>query len=385
MKYPQHQHTALLLTGGGARAAYQVGVLRGIANMLPRNYSIPFPILCGTSAGAVNTMALGCYASCFHLGVKKLEYVWKNFHTHQVYRSRAWPVFKHLWRRFARSLQTDMVGQSPFSLLDNQPLRELLNKVFDYQRLDNNIHGGHLSALSVTASRYNDGFSISFFEGAEKHAGWQRSQRAGIPLRLNTEHLMASAAIPFVFPSVKIQHGFYGDGSVHQIAPLSPAIHLGAERILVIGLERPQMSHSHIPRRHPSSAEIAGHLLDTIFADTLNSDIERLQRINQTLDILDRHNLGHPQLRKIETYAILPSHDFNALAREYYDDMPWAIRQLLKLVGVNAQSESSILSYLLFEKRFCQKLMALGQQDAEQQADALKAFLKLPDAQPSSK
>ncbi|EKE84227.1 patatin-like phospholipase family protein [Idiomarina xiamenensis] len=380
MKFPQHADTALVLTGGGARAAYQVGVLRGIADMVPRNYSVPFPILCGTSAGAVNATSLACYASCFHLGVKKLEWVWKNFRTDQVYQSGYWQVWRHVLTRFARILQSEQASSGPSSLLNNQPLRQLLHKVYDFKRIDNNIHGGHLRAISVTASCYDDGKSVSFYQANDDIEPWFRAKRLGQRVSLNSEYLMASAAIPLVFPSVRIQRRYYGDGSVHQLAPLSPAVHLGARRILVIGVEQPKLDKPRQRQRHPRTAEIAGHLLDTIFADTLNSDVERLKRVNDTVDFLDKHKIAHPDLRHIDTMIINPSADFNAIARRHYERLPRAVRSLLRTLGVNADSDSSLMSYLLFEAEFCRELMDMGYRDARDRSHSLRQFLQLPGA-----
>jgi len=369
---------ALVLTGGGARAAYQVGVLSAIAKFIPRNHGLPFPILCGTSAGAINTTALGCYASCFHLGVKKLEWVWRNLDTAKIYRNDTKGVFGHIGKGMLASFRADYANKLPRSLLNNEPLRDLLNSVMNFKRIDNNILRGYLSAVSVTASSYSTGNSISFFQAKDNTQAWARAKRCGQPTQLNSEHLMASSAIPLVFPSIKIENQYFGDGSVHQLSPLSPAIHLGAERIFVIGVDQPKTPlHANNPHP-PTAATIAGHLLDSIFSDTMNSDLERMVRINETLKSIPQHKKNNAEdLKHIDSFIINPSHDFNAIALNYYYDLPLPVRLLLRSAGVSSDSESSIISYLLFEKNFCTELIKLGFEDAMEQENQIRGFLGL--------
>jgi NTE family protein len=371
---------ALILTGGGARAAYQVGVLSAISKFVPRNHGIPFPIICGTSAGAINTTALACYSSCFHLGVKKLEWVWKNINTSRVYHSDGIRVFSHLAKGMLASFQADYANKSARSLLNNAPLRDMLNMVVDFKRIDANIIRGYLSAVSITASSYSNGDSISFYQSEESISPWFRAKRRGEPCQINSEHLMASAAIPLVFPSIKIRQEHYGDGSIHQLSPLSPAIHLGGENLFIIGVDQPKAPlHSKVNNPHPpTTSTVAGHLLDTIFSDTLHSDIERLERINETIKLIP------PEVRKekdglkpISSFLINPSHDFNAIAVDYFSDLPLSIRLLLRSVGISNDSESSIVSYLLFEKNYCRQLIKLGFEDAMEQETAILKFLSL--------
>ncbi|MFT5760705.1 MAG: NTE family protein [Alteromonadaceae bacterium] len=372
--------SALVLTGGGARAAYQVGVLSAIAKFIPRNHGIPFPILCGTSAGAINTTALGCYASCFNLGVKKLEWIWKNLDTAKIYHNDTRGVFGHIGKGMLASFQADYANKLPRSLLNNSPLRNLLNSVMNFKRIDNNILRGYLSSVSVTASSYSTGNSISFFQAEDNTLPWERAKRCGQPTQLNTEHLMASSAIPLVFPSIKIKNQHYGDGSVHQLSPLSPAIHLGAERIFVIGVEQPKTTlHSSDNTLHPpTAATVAGHLLDSIFADTMNSDLERMVRINETLKLIPKSEKDKREgLKHIDSFIINPSHDLNAIALNYYYDLPLPVRLLLRSTGISNDSESSIISYLLFEKNFCAELIKLGFEDAMEQENQIKDFLNL--------
>ncbi len=365
----------LLLTGGGARAAYQIGVLKALATSLPRNREVPFKIICGTSAGAINATALACYASCFRLGVKKLEWVWKNFTTNQVYKCDGVSSFRYLLNNFFSSFQAEYANKRSTSLFNNAPLRALLTEILDLGRIDRNLVGGYLSALSINASCYNDGNSYSFYQSLENH-DWRREKRIGIKSAVNMNHLMASSAIPLVFPSVRIQQNYYGDGSVHQLSPLSPAIHLGADKILIIGVEQPPGSKYYGLNPHPPDfATIAGHLLDTIFSDTLHSDIERLSRVNQTLSLLPDDK--SPPLKKIDHFLINPSHNFNQIACEYFHELPLAVKMLLKTIGIQENSESSLGSYLLFEKPYTQRLIQLGFEDGLEKLNALRDFLEI--------
>lgn len=363
--------------GGGARAAYQIGVLKALVQFYPRNHHVPFDIICGTSAGAINATSLATHASCFHLAVKKLDWVWRHFETKQVYRTRITQVLRHLGRMAIKGLQDDKVNTDAGSLLDNQPLRELLNNLIDFKRIDRNISNKALTAISVDASCYNNSRSYSFYQGNDNIEDWQRARRIGLRSLLNTEHLLASSAIPMVFPSIKLNQAYYGDGSVHQLSPLSSPIHLGANKIFVINLDSP---HKHFPiefEYHPKTATIAGHLLDTIFSDTLNSDLERLQRVNKTLSMISSQDKEVLNLRHIDTLVIKPSQDLSRIAARFYDDMPFAIRTLLKLFGINRQSDSSIVSYLLFEKSYTSTLIDLGYQDAMDQIDEIKQFFEI--------
>ncbi|WP_404339290.1 patatin-like phospholipase family protein [Pseudoalteromonas mariniglutinosa] len=367
---------ALLLTGGGARAAYQVGVLKAIAQSMPRTAPLPFTIINGTSAGAINSAALACYASCTHLAVRKLEWVWKNFSTSMVYKSDFFSVFLHITRNMLTSFQSEHINHPPASLLNNQPLRKLLGTILDLGRIERNLHKNYLNAVSVTASSYTTGDSVAFFQSLTRQP-WQRAKREGRATRINIEHLMASSAIPMVFPSVNVHNHYFGDGSVHQLSPLSPSIHLGAEKVFIIGVEQPKALHppGYLPH-YPGLSSIAGHLLDSVFTDTLQSDLERLERINRTLDLLPTND-QHQELKQIDTFVINPSQNFNEIAAQFYDDMPMAIKLLLRLIGVKKRSQSSLTSYLLFEKRYTQKLIDIGYQDGLNKLEEIRAFLEL--------
>ncbi|CAH9052493.1 hypothetical protein PSECIP111951_00631 [Pseudoalteromonas holothuriae] len=371
---------ALLLTGGGARAAYQVGVLKALALSMPRTAPIPFKIINGTSAGAINSAALACYASCMHLAVRKIEWVWKSFHSHMVYRSDFIGAFGHLLGNITRSFQSSHLNHPPASLLDNLPLRSLLDDVLDLSRIDRNIHKNYLDAISVTVSSYSTGRSVAYFQ-AKNAKPWQRAKRQGVSGKISLDVLMASSAIPMVFPSVRVKHHYYGDGSIHQLSPLSPSIHLGAEKIFVIGVEQPKISSPLGYEPHfPGMSAIAGHLLDSVFSDTLQSDLERLERVNRTIGLLPTQAKSkHKELKPIKTLVINPTDNFRDIAEQYYDDMPMAIKLLLRSIGVKRHSSSSLTSYLLFEKNYTQHLIDIGYRDGMARLDEIRHFLELDD------
>lgn len=375
--------TGLLLTGGGARAAYQVGVLEAIADL--RNACgegggpNPFPIITGTSAGAINAAALACGADHFDRAVRRIARVWRQFHASQIYGADSLSVM----RSGARWLTLMSIGWAlarwrrmrPQSLLDNKPLEKLLVKMVPLVRLPRLIRKGHLTALAVTASSYSSGEHVTFFETAGPVQPWVRSQRKAARDRITHEHLLASSAIPFIFPAKGIAVGdhteYFGDGSMRQSAPIAPAIHLGAERILVIGAGRmhePQGDAAANPTpTYPSLAQIAGHALSNIFLDALSVDVERVQRINQTLSLIPPEVRSQSTLRPIELLVIAPSQRLDAVAARHVGDLPAPVRTMLGALGVTSNMadvrSAALASYLLFEAGYTQELMALGRAD----------------------
>lgn len=371
---------ALVLTGGGARAAYQVGVLTAIRELLPRPRPNPFKILCGTSAGAINAAALAVFSENFGAGVRYLRDVWANFHAEQVYRADALGIAGSAARWLSAAAFGWFIKRYPRSLLDNRPARRLLEAALDMSRIDRAIDSGALYALSITASGYSSGESVSFFQAAPDAKTWRRMQRTGIRAHISIDHLLASSAIPFVFPAVKIHREYFGDGSMRQLAPVSPAIHLGAERILVIGAGR--MGQERERTRgdtYPSLAQIGGHALSSIFLDSLSVDLERLQRINQTLSLIPQHALDNnaTSLRPIETLVIAPSQRLDHIAARHVGSLPMPVRALLRGLGVNNKNGSALASYLLFEQSYTRSLIELGYTDTMARRDDVLAFLRV--------
>jgi NTE family protein len=371
--------TALVLTGGGARAAYQVGVLNAIRIIRGRRSGNPFPVLCGTSAGAINATTLATYAEDFNRGVRKLVGIWANFNVAQIYRADAAALLGSGLSWSSALLTGWLVHQAPRSLLDNAPLRALLGDVLDLSAIPRAIDAGALRALCVSASGYTSGESLSFFQAAPDVAPWRRTQRIGVPTVMTLDHLMASSALPFLFPAVRIHREYFGDGSMRQQAPISPAIHLGAERILVIGAGRGIDEKRVRTESYPSPAQIAGHALSSIFLDSLAMDLERLQRINATLDVVAARGALPEELalRRIETLVISPSQRFDPIAARHAASLPRALHLFLRGIGATRRNGAALLSYLLFEKGYTRALMELGLRDAMARRDEIARFLRV--------
>jgi len=383
------QKTGLILTGGGARAAYQAGVLHAISRILqdagrPAAYS-PFDIICGTSAGALNATALACRADNFASGVRGLLAVWENIVTHTVYRADSLAVL----RSGARWLSLLSFGwllrkwraAPPRSLFDNTPLAGLLHRALDLPRLDANLESGRLHALAVTASSYSSGHHLTFYQTAARVEPWVRHQRMALATQIGVEHLLASSAIPFVFPAVPLylagHREFCGDGSMRQSAPIAPAIHLGATRVLVVGAGRLSEPASFDPGQggYPSLAQVAGHAMSSIFLDSLAADVERLQRINHTLARIPEEARSAMPLRQVELLTIAPSEQLDAIAARHTASLPAPVRTLLGALGALETRGAALASYLLFEASYTRKLIRLGEHDTlARRADVLDFF-----------
>ncbi len=373
----------LILTGGGARAAYQVGVLQAICELMPPDVRAPFQIICGTSAGGINAAAIAVNASDFRYGVRRLVEVWSNFRAHDVYRADLWGALYNTARWSLALLTGGVFLRRPVSLLDNAPLAHLLGSYFDYAAIQRGIDSGDLIAFSITCSGYTSGESVTFFQGRTELQPWERARRIGIATPITRDHLLASAALPFIFPPVHINREYFGDGSMRQIAPVSPALHLGADRLLVIGVGR-QMLQKRAERTkvemHPSLAQIAGHAMNSIFLDSLEVDLERLQRINRTLEMIPRELLSKTSypLHAVDFRVISPSEELEKIAAEYREELPRAIRVLMHAVGAMRASGANLMSYLLFERSYCRALIRLGYKDSMERKDDLAAFLGWP-------
>lgn len=384
------QKTALFLTGGGARAAYQVGVLQAIYSLLseagwPAGKN-PFDIVCGTSAGAINATAYACRADDVERSIEHLLNVWRGLQVEQVYRADSIGVI----RSGARWLSLLSFGwllrqwhaSPPNSLLDNSPLVTLLHTMLDLPRLDAAIAQGHLHALAVSASSYTAGRHVVFYQSNAEIAPWSRIQRMSVPQQIGVDHLLASSAIPLIFPSVPLYCGdrceYFGDGSLRELAPVSPAIHLGADRILVIGAGNIGSSGRKFDEfaGYPSLAQIAGHAMSSIFLDGLSVDLERMARINQTLSLLTPAQRQQTSLRPIEMLAITPSKPLDSIASEHIGSLPLPIRTLLSAIGATERRGAALASYLLFESSYTRSLIELGQIDTLHRRDEVLRFFE---------
>lgn len=373
--------TALILSGGGARAAYQVGVLGAIRDLLDEAAGNPFPVIVGTSAGAINAVALASGAPRLRASIARLTRIWRGFSTARIYRSDLSGVV----RQAACFMSNSLLGlgrEVPVALLDNRPLAELLATEIDLAGIPRALADGHLRAVAVTAFGYSSGQAVTFYQAAEPISPWHRHRRIGVPAQLGRDHLLASSAIPLLFPPVRIGEEFFGDGAVRQTAPISPALHLGARRVLVIGVSgNPSLGSPQRPPRGPadcppSLAQMGGHLLNSTFIDNLEADIELLERLNQFSRLLPPEQRG-AHLQPVEVLVIAPSRPLDEIAARHRSLLPRALRLFLSGPGATRASGAGVLSYLLFEAGYCNELIELGYQDAMTRRAELEAFLGL--------
>jgi NTE family protein len=386
----------LVLMGGGARAAYQVGVLKAISSILrdarrgldptiAQGHN-PFPILLGTSAGAINAAALAARSDNFQEAVAQIVHVWENVHAENIYRADAFGVI----RSGARWLTLLSLGwvlrrslrSRPRSLLDNEPLHELLGAMIDPARLERAFERGHLRALAVTASSYSSGRHVTFYQSRQAVEVRPKLQRVYVHAKIGIEHLLASSALPFVFPAVPLVSDdsggceYFGDGAMRQLSPISPAIHLGAERILVVGVGQigsPGVLSGVDPTAYPSLAQVGGHALATIFLDALASDIEVLNRMNEIAAAMTPAQREAANVRPLETLVIAPSERLDALALQFAGALPAPVRGLIEVLG--GRSASGLLSYLLFEAAYTRVLIDLGFRDTMARRDEVLQFM----------
>jgi NTE family protein len=364
----------LVLTGGGARSAYQVGVLLALAELLPRARN-PFQVIVGTSAGAVAASVLAAEAHRWRRAVAGLERVWANFRSGQVFHVDA----PHMLRAGAHwvlaLLSGGLVLAPPRSILDNTPLRELLKGHVDCAGVRRSIARGHLKAFALCATSYVSGQSVAFFDGVESIRDWSRAQRVGRRCEFNLDHLMASVAIPLLFPPMGIDGEYFGDGAMRQLNPLSPAIHLGADRLLIIGVRARRAAGVAVDRLEPSMptpGEIFGYMLDTLFTDQIYGDLEQLERINTLVESAPDATRGE---RHVETLMLAPSVDPREIAARHIGEIPRGLRSLLRVIGGRDASGSQLASYLMFEAGYTRALIELGYRDAMEARSALLAFM----------
>ncbi|GAC1478240.1 MAG: patatin-like phospholipase family protein [Steroidobacteraceae bacterium] len=364
-------HLGLVLTGGGARSAYQVGVIKGVAELVRRGSACPFPIITGTSAGAVSAIALASDAAHFRRSAYAIERVWRDFRVHHVFRADALSMLKSGLHWMLAFMTGGWLVHPPHSLLDNTPLWNLLRQQLNFAGIPRSLYKGHLQAIGICATCYADADSVTFYASASAIEPWSRVFRKGARVPLTLEHLMASLSLPFLFRPVLLHEQYFGDGAMRQTSPLSPAIHLGANRLFIVGVNDPVATGTseNKPAVEPSFGQMVGFMLDSLFMDTLNADLERIRRYNETTES-----------QRIEFLVMTPSRDVNEIARRHARELPRSIRALLRIMGVNNTASTLLLSYLLFERGFTRELIALGYEDARARGEEIRVFLQLENA-----
>ena len=365
----------LVLSGGGARAAYQVGVLSYMAEKVPE---ARFPIITGVSAGAINAVFLAGHRGTPRETLEALSDLWTGLSVEEIFRTDPGSIGL-TGARWFWMLGAGGMGPKVRGLLDTEPLRGFLSKNLDAEGIAEKVKSGRLRALALTATRYSTGQTVTFVQGQEDAPIWERSRRIGVRTRIEVSHVMASGSIPLVFPAIKVADEYYGDGSIRQAAPLAPAIHLGADRLVAIStryaptlVEIQERSTSD----YPPPAQIIGMLFNTIFLDTLESDAERLHRINEILDSLPA-GAPHPDgLRKIRLLVVRPSRDLGNMAEGYRRQLPRSLRFMLRGLGIQRLRGPELLSYLLFEMPYLANVMELGYEDTMSQWHEVERFFE---------
>ncbi len=374
----------LLLTGGGARNAYQVGVLRAIAEMNTAQRHSPFQVISGTSAGAINAGVLGARASHFAAAVEELERVWSRLHIQQIYRTDSVATLRSAAGLLWQLVRARSVEEQPHAILDNSPLRDLLNRRINVQRFERSISAGHLRALAINTTSYATGHSVTHYMGADDIDDWSVSRRQGVRTALNIEHLMASSAIPLVFPATRVGLEYHGDGAMRQSSPLHPLIKLGANRLLVINGSNPKAEidkPNTTPQPYPSLGKIGAYLFESLFLEQLDADVARLEHYNALLDQFPGHTLEtHDRvLQPMQCLVISPSEDVREIVGRHMRSFPKSMNVVLRVLGAHKAEGRQISSYLLFETPFCRELIELGYRDALEKRDAICNLLSIGD------
>lgn len=370
------RQNGLVLTGGGARAAFQAGVLAGMTDMMADPVRNPFPVIAGTSAGSINALLLASRIRDFGDAVRHMKAIWSNLAVGKVYRSDTATMVKTTLRWLAWLTFLRNPRFAPQALLDNAPLRQMVEAHCRFARIRQAIDDGALRALAITAASYTSGRSVTFFQAEQGAVSWSRTRRDGVMAQITLDHLMASVALPIIFPAVRVDGEWFGDGSMRQAAPLSPPIHLGADRLLVIGMrnEDPRQ-RSGAKAEYPTFGEIGGYILDSLFMDSLYADLERLRRVNELVRQLGAARVpGIEPMREIDVTVIVPSEDMRDIAQRYQRRMPRTVRTMLRLLGARKR-DSQLASYLMFDGNYCRELIELGYSDAMKHKAMLEPFL----------
>jgi NTE family protein len=364
----------LILTGGGARGAFQAGAIKALLEIY-RSQGWDkkgfFPIISGISAGAINGAVLASEAQDLSFGVDKLCEFWSTLKSSDIYRTDI-PSMMGTALRWMADLSSGGIynRQLAGSLLNSLPLREFLNEKINFEQIHENIKNKHLKSFSCSAFSYAENKSICFFDSIQD-VGWIRDRRRGEKRKIQVEHILASSAIPLVFRPIKIGNGYFGDGALRNMAPISPVIHMGAKKIIIIGV-RPENIQSHPGAQlYPSPSRIFGYMLNSLFFDSVDGDVERILHIN---DILQRDASPHENVKKIEILWIRPSMDIGLLAEKLSSNLPTGIKYLLSGIG-NKSEYAELASHIMFESEYTQKLISLGFEDTKAISEKIKQFI----------
>lgn len=367
----------LVMGGGGARAAYQVGFLRCLARRFPE---LCVPYITGVSAGAINAAHLAAHHGSFLQAVDELSHLWGNLTVDEIFKVDSFSLARNALRWLSQLVSGGGGPTRARGLVDTNPLRELLCEVLhavdgEVTGIRYNIERGRLKALALSTSNYGTGQSVTWVEGEEIEE-WERPQRRSRNTTVTVDHVMASSALPLFFPAIEVDGGWYGDGGIRLTAPLSPALHLGADRILAISTRYDRsMEEADQPTAtgYPPPAQVVGVLMNSIFLDLLDQDALRLERLNR---VLDRVPEDEPTgLRKVKLLVLRPSRDLGKLASDYEPQLPHAFRFLTRGLGTRETESPDVLSLILFQPDYLRALMDIGEADAAARADEIEAFL----------
>jgi NTE family protein len=371
---------ALILTGGGARSAYQVGVLKAVAQLLPEQPN-PFRVIVGTSAGAITASVLATRADRWREAIAAIEKVWSDFHVPHVFRTGRRQMVRAGLHWMASLLSGGHLMRAPRSLFDNSPLRDLVTREVQWERLSANLEAGVLDGLALCATAYSTARSVAFFQAKPGIGEWSRRNHVGRRTVFTCEHLMASVSVPLLFPPEKVGDEYFGDGAMRQLAPLSPALHLGANRLLVIGMRSSGgggvSARRSAPIAEPTAGQLFGFALDNLFSDQIYSDLEQIDRVNEIVRVAPQLM---PAARLVEGVVFLtPTEDPRSIALRHLASLPPSLRTLLRVMGAGDQAGAQLASYLMFESGYTQELIALGYRDAMAQAEEIRRLLAVED------
>lgn len=377
MASPAQGKIGLVLSGGGARGAYQAGVMKAIAEISEQvGVKQPTPIVTGVSAGAVNAAFLAAEINDFQVACDRMAMMWSKITAEQIFRTDALSAGRSGLRFITDATVGALYAKKlARSLLDTAPLKTFLTENVNFNRIKENLRAGHFESLAVTAMNYTTSNSITFVHGHENAPMWQRSRRQSEATPVSADHVMASAAIPMFFPPVKVGDGHYGDGCLRNTAPLSPAIHLGADRLLVISVRKADTPQAQpVTDLEPSLARVIGVILNALLLDSTEIDMERMSRVNSTINFVPERQRSDLALRKVDYLWLKPSRDIGELAGDLFNRLPRVIRYLVGGLG-SSREASELTSYLLFDPDFCGQLVHMGYEDTIANSAAVAAFI----------